>query len=371
MDCKDRLDKYEKGLLKLKKADVYYEYTKRDIDYHSKYTWDLIERFGWDSIMIGNILDNYEKYLMDFSNEKELMMSIRFNKEYANYIKHQIDSINKQVEIVKQQILKTPILIIAEKELSGRTQKEKGVKKLQDLINIKLRDVFNIIDFQDFSYKDNEKQIRLPLCEMEVEKLQFLRGEYRGIEFDKEFFRKLFNSLASSCDKISSLSDITENDFSQYEIYSNISFKNDIETLLPNDKASLYFNDSPILELTSIDIKEQKIKVSRLNYLFDRLSENRFYPICLMLINKSKLSIVKGNHKAVTLKEEKGNIEIINDTSIYINIPKNEKIGYMVCIEDEKITKNEKRPKCNDLFCWKTFKNTMVKMLAFAGMKIK
>jgi len=330
MDCKDRLDKYKKYLLKLKKTDFDYEQVKREIDYHSKFTRDLMGHFRWDGIMTGNSLDNYKNFLMDFSKDEELTMAIKYNKQYESYIKQQIDFINKKIKNTKQQILKTSILIIAEKELSKQTQKETREKKLYDLINGRLVNVLNHDIFQNFSYKGNERKILLSLCEREVERKQFLCGGYRHIEFDRDFFRKLFNTLADNCEEITSLSNISENDFSQYEIYSNISFKNDIENLIPNDKNFLFFSSSPISELTDIEVKGQKINVSKSNYIFHNLSGDRRYPICLMLINKSKLAIIKGELQAVILRDKGEQIEIIDNTPIYINMPKDEKIGYMV-----------------------------------------
>lgn len=342
MYSKNFADKNKQFLSKLKKDDWRYKSTKDDIDYHSKCSIDF-KNMPFDILMSYLSIEDYKKYLGDFKKETELLNLFDFNNEDEQFIVEVLDDTIKQVKHAQTNLLKCRFKNTALKEFSLPKQKEIGVKNLNELINAKIHAVFESIQTVTFSCNDDDLESHsLNLYDKIHSKKRILSGGYQYL-FNNEpmddFYRRMFNLLIDNCQKLSSIDNIPT-DVENYEILSNFKYRSYFEkfgldkTNIRVKKAivnGVETDDFEHADVCSLKINNKDIKVSEYNKNFDTLSINETNSHAIILFNPEKISVKVGEGQPIQYNDLKGGkVQIIDNTVITINIPKDKKLGYYI-----------------------------------------
>ena len=303
MYSKNFADKSKGFLSRFKKDDWRYEATEKDIEYYSKCNIDF-EDMPFDILMSCLNIEDYKQYLEGFKKETELSNLFEFDNEDELFIVEVLDDVIKKIKQAQKELLNEQFSKIVFKEFSLTKQKETGVKNLNELINIKIHAVYESIQTITLSCNDTDLESHhLNLYDKTHSKKQILSGDYQYL-FNNEpmddFYRRVFNLLIDNCQKLSSIDSIPK-DIENYEILSNFNYKNHFE----------------------------KFGFNKTDKNFDSLSINEINSHAIILFNPEKISVKVGEEQPIQYKDLKGGkVQIIDNTQITINIPKDKSLGY-------------------------------------------
>lgn len=324
-------DRISEKLKAVPKDNIVYQYEHERLKIFTHPPKDFLNNLFWDEILLSNPLDGYKKYFKEFLQKDELLEKLDFGESHKKFIKDKIDKVNNLISARKEKILKTDIKDLVKEDFSGQLQKQTGAKNIDEYIDGVLFSLVNTaLAINPVKSLENTEETPIFLSKIKFNKKQFLfniiQPSYNIVinRLEKYIFTEIFYRLSEKCVAAGRLADMQAQDFSDYIILTSKRSKQEFAKFFPQENIVLEDKTNTVKELK---INNISIKISHLNHYF----ESADIPPCIMIINKSKFKISKGDNKPVQFSDIKGtdNILVSDETSLLLQIQKDSALGYV------------------------------------------